>query len=177
MKQFMINHFDTIITVGITILGFIITYLMTKKNFRDGIRKDKISLTLQEIHSLPYDICQLMDEMVKNKTKKPEEFAKEYASILSKVLAFGSNEAIKIAIKMQQLSYNSAVELSGNSYKLLIAYALLITQLKFDLTSEIISPEKWFELRMTDYPKIKESIRKDINQMISELELNPGFSI
>lgn len=35
--DFLQKHFDTILTVSITILGFIITYFMTKRNFKDEI--------------------------------------------------------------------------------------------------------------------------------------------
>ena len=71
MKSFIIDHFDSIITVFITILGFVITYYMTKKNFKDEIRKNKIALASQETQTLPYDICQLMDSMLKDKESRP----------------------------------------------------------------------------------------------------------
>lgn len=177
MKDFFINHFDSIITVFITVLGFVITYYMTKKNFKDEIRKDKIALAAQETQTLPYDICQLMDSMIKGKTKSSDELVNEYGAILSKVLAYGSRDAVKIAIKMQQLSYSLSNVPNEERFPILAAYALLITQLKFDLTSEVISPESWFQLRMTDYPKIQPRMKEYINSIINELSLSESFSI
>ena len=63
MKQFIIDHFDAIITILITILGFIITYFLNQSSFRDEVKKDKLSRTAEEIKSLPFDICQMMLEI------------------------------------------------------------------------------------------------------------------
>nr|MBQ4457093.1 hypothetical protein [Clostridia bacterium] len=177
MRAFLINHFDSIITVFVTVLGFIITYLMTKKNFRDEVRKDKIALVAQETQTLPYDICQLMDSMIKDKSKSPDKIVKEYGAILSKVLAYGSQDAVKIAIKMQQLSYSLTNVPNEERFSILAAYALLITQLKYDLTSQVISPESWFQLRMTDYPKLQPKMKEDINNIVYELGLSESFAV
>ena len=177
MKTFIIDHFDSIITEFITVLGFVITYYMTKKNFKNEIRKDKIALAAQETQSLPYDICQLMDSMIKDKSKSPDKIVKEYGAILSKVLAYGSQDAVKIAIKMQQLSYSLTNVPNEERFSILAAYALLITQLKYDLTSQVISPESWFQLRMTDYPKLQPRMKGYINSIVSELSLSESFAV
>ena len=171
--SFWIEHFDAIITVAVTVVGFIITYFRTTKNFQEEIRKNKINLTTESIQSLPYDICQLMD----NAINKTELSAQEYSSVLYKVLAYGSKEAVNIAVAMQELSYslNSTPNVSTNQKSLLALYALLITQLKYDLTSEVISPESWLKLKMRDYPSIEEEIRSLINKHTYELELPSVF--
>ena len=173
--SFFMEHLDTIVTVFITIIGFAVTYLMTKKNFKDEIKKSKITLASEQIQTLPYDICQLMDAMI---TGSQDDVVKEYGSILSKVLAYGSSQSVKITIKMQQMSYNSTNTSSlDERLPMLAAYSLLITQLKFDLTSEIISPESWFQLRMNDYEKMQTKMRKSINDLIKELDLNNAFKV
>ena len=177
MSDFIANHFDTILTVIVTVLGFVITYFMTKKNFKEEIRKDKIALAAEATQTLPYDICQLMDSMIKDKDKKQNVFMKEYGAILSKVLAYGSKDAVKIAIKMQQLSYDAADQPTEKRFAILAAYALLITQLKYDLTLEVISPESWFQLRMNDYSKIQNIMKSDINNIVNELDLNHSFNV
>ncbi len=178
MKNFIVNHFDSIITVFITVLGFVITYFMTQKNLKDEIRKNKLALAAQETQSLPYDICQLMDVMLKDDTNNPDTIIKVYGAILSKVLAYGSKDAVKIAIKMQQLSYTLSNEPEATDrFVILAAYALLITQLKYDLTSEIISPESWFQLRMKDYNKLQSVMKSYINKIVIELGLSSSFSV
>ena len=173
---FYIEHLDAIVTMLVTIIGFVVTYLMTKKNFKDEVKKNKIALASDQIQTLPYDICQLMDAMIKG--NQQGEILNQYSSILSKVLAYGSSHAIKIAIKMQQMSYVSTSNASiDERLPMLAAYSLLITQLKYDLTSEIISPESWFQLRMNDYEKIQPQMQKSINDLIKELDLNHAFTV
>lgn len=165
--KFIIDNFNTFVTIA----GFIVTYILTKKNFKDEIIKNKISVNVENVRELPYRICKIMDcyimilnidkeniEEEEKKTKKEkyqEGLNEEFVDILSNVLCYGSKDAIDIAIKMQTLSYSmnySKDEKIG--YDLLAVYSLLITQIKYDLTSEIISPESWFKLRLTDYSKL-----------------------
>lgn len=174
-SSFFIEHIDTVVTVLTTVIGFVVTYLLTKKSFKNEIKKSKITLAAEQIQTLPYDICQFMDAIIK---KDNCDMVKEYGSILSKVLAYGSSQSVKIAIKMQRMSYGFAdISDLDDKLPLLAAYSLLITQLKFDLTSEIISPESWFQLRMNDYEKIRTKMCKSINDLIKELDLNNAFKV
>lgn len=177
MKEFIKEHFDAIITVLITVVGFLVTYFMTKKNFKDEIKKNKIELNTEAIKELPYEICQLMNRIIAKGEQKPFS-PEEYSDLLSKLLAYGSKSAISIAVYMQQFAYS----LNQNNdphkhWEMLAAYALLISQVKFDLTSEAISPLNWFKMRLTDYDKNKDGIIKIINRLIKELELNPQFCV
>lgn len=118
-----------------------------------------------------------MDDTIKSRIKNPQEFVQEYGMMLSKVLSYGSKEAIKIAVKMQQLSYDAENKATEERYPIIAAYALLITQLKYDLTSEVISPESWFEMRMKDYNTVQTSMKNALNKLIDELKLNPDFKV
>ena len=57
------------------------------------------------------------------------------------------------------------------------AYALLITQLKFDLTSEVIPATSWFRIKIKDYEKIRIKTEAAINALVDELGLNSKFKI
>ena len=172
---FYIEHIDTIVTMVVTIIGFVVTYFLTKRNFKNEVQKDKIALASAQIQSLPYDICQLMDAMIKG---KQQNLLDQYGSMLSKVLAYGSSQAVRIAIKMQRMSYDTSNGASlDDRLPMMAAYSLLITQLKYDLTSEIISPESWFQLRMNDYDKIEAKMKEAINRLIQDLDLNHAFKV
>ena len=173
--KFLISHFDSIITGGITIIGFIVTYLLTRRNFRDEIIKSKREITSDIIRDLPYKICQLLN---KASSGKGQISVKEFEDILSNVLSYGSKDAISIAIHMQQIAYSNKEEQSKEkSYEQLAAYSLLITQIKYDLTSEIISPESWFQLKINDYEKMRACITSKINIIVDELSLNHDFRV
>ena len=74
------------VTIAITILGFVITYFMTRKNMKDEILKFKQTSQVNLIQSLPFELCELMDN-INNKGCLPE-LQKKYAEIMNKVLAY-----------------------------------------------------------------------------------------
>lgn len=175
-QSFLTEHFDTIITVAITILGFVVTYLMTKKSLSDEIKKDKISRTMDTLRELPYEICQLMEKMLQSKGKGQGTIVKEYREMMAKVIAYGSKDAVKIAIKIQQISHQTS-ENAKEGMSMLAGYSLLITQIKYDSTSEAISPDSWLKLKMNDYPNIEAEMTKTINRLVDELGLNRKFLV
>ncbi len=179
MIEFLRTHFDTILTVIVTILGFVITYFITKKNLKNEIIKDKITTNTESIRELPYQICQLLDSLYfgfVNGEKKETDIQQEYGAILSKILAYGSRDAVSIAIQLQNFCYKSKKE-PAQYNDLLACYVLLITQLKYDLTGEIISPESWFKLRIPDYTNMQAKTVQSINEIVCKLNLNLQFKI
>ena len=173
--SFFMEHFDTIIPVIITISGFIISYYMTKKNFKDEVIKNKLAINADIIRELPYEVCQLMDQLTN--VKNPIT-ADQYKKFYAKILAYGSKDAVSISVHMQQLCYEYPDNQNGtNMYELLAYYALLVTQIKYDLTSEIISPLCWFELKFKDYKPMKSNIIIAINNIIRKLDLNEKFIV
>ena len=174
---FWSDHFDTLITVIVTILGFIITYLMTKKNFKNEITKSKIAITADMMKDLPLELCELMDQLLALEETQTIP-TNHITTILAKILAYGSKDAVAIAAYMQQLVYsNSDRKDQDKDWASISCYALLITQIKYDLTSEVISPDSWFKLKTTDYYEKKDVINKCINSIVLELALNPMFIV
>lgn len=176
MLDFIFAHADTLITVSVTIIGFIVTYFMTQKNLRDEIIQSKVMANADNIRSLPYDICHMMDSLSGKNGSKPMTAA-EYTELLTKVLAYGSKDAVKIAVRMQEIVYSNNQGGSHSSEELLACYSLLITQIKYDLTAEIISPECWFKLKITDYAKLQKKITIYNNSLVKELDLRRDFLI
>lgn len=166
----------TLVTNAITILGFVFTYTSIKKSFKNEISKQRQFISLDKISSLPYDIIELFDEMKKSKNIK-EEFRTKHAHIYNSIYCYGSKEAIKIAATMQKESYNSSAGINSEKYRMLCQVVLLVTQLKYDATEEAISPKYWYEMRITDYDKIKDEIENINNKLVEELQLNPEFRI
>lgn len=61
---------------------------------------------------------------------------------------------------------------------MLFAYlGLLISQIKFDITGEIMSPESWLIIKITDYSKIQNNIAKTINALVDKNKLDKRFKI
>lgn len=171
MAAFFEEHLDAIITIVTTIIGFFITIVLTRHSFKEEVKKHKLETNLEVIKELPYEICKLIDSFING-----TDDIKHYSDILIKILSYGSKEAVAIAIYMQQQAYrNETMKDEEMKWKMISAYALLITQLKYDITAEIIAPDSWFRLKIKDYLSKKELITMNINQIIKLLNLNKGF--
>lgn len=56
-------------------------------------------------------------------------------------------------------------------------YMLLVTQIKFDVTGDAVSPELWYKMKINDHHKNKIKIKIANNEIVSELHLNKNFKI
>lgn len=173
MKEFIINNLD----VFVTILGFFITYKLTTKTFGNEIRKSKIDQNVEAMHSLPLELCNMMSKVQKSQGQKNKVSADEYEKLMTKIFAYGSKEAVTLAVEIQQTFYKVAKTNDDYGQYLLVLFALLITQLKYEISDEIISPESWFKLKINDYDSVRDNIVDEINGIINTLGLNKKFIV
>ena len=173
MKDFIVNNLD----VFVTVLGFFITYKLTTKTFGNEIRKSKIDQNIEAMYSLPLELCNLMSKIQKLQGQKNKPAADEYEKLMTKIFAYGSKDAVALAVEIQQTFYK--IQKTGEDYGqcLLVLFALLITHLKYEISDEIISPESWFKLKINDYDTAREKIVEEINRTIKSLGLNKKFYI
>lgn len=147
-----------VLTSIISIIGFVLTNKNMSKNLKNELKKEKTTLHIQKMSEMPYDILSLMDKMTKNSSSSSssgevlEEFLEEFGKIMNTVCAYGSKDAIKIASIMQSENYRMANEKkeNQNKYRILCFYSLLVTQIKYDVTNIVNSPELWFKLKIND---------------------------
>lgn len=175
--KFIIDHLDTIVTIITTAVGFIITILLTKKSYKDEVKKSKIAIGADAMKEIPVELCKLMDGAA-GLSKGTPITAEKYADLISRILSYGSKDAVSIAVHMQQLAFsNRDGQDEQKKWEALVAYALLITQIKYDLTSEVISPESWFKMKITDYETMRPVAIKMINELVDSLNLNKEFMV
>lgn len=172
---------STIITGAISIFGFFITYFSMTKSFKNESKKQRASVALDNMSTMPLQILDLLDELL-NMSKTSDKkninlILSNFQKILNTIYSYGSENAIKIASTMQKENYavNSIDKLDSSS--LIALYVLLATQIKYDVTEIAICPQLWYEMRLTDYAKTKHNIIKSNNQIVSELKLKEEFKI
>lgn len=170
------NIFSSIATIITTLIGFVVTYRLTKRNLRDELQKSKAMIGLENMEDIPFQLLQMLDDVKAGKLS-----AENYAKLIHKIYAYGSNDAIKILVCLQRTNYEyakqpSAVKESPN-FRPLTLLSLLISQIKYDLTGELVKPEGWFILRITDYQKsgMKKNVQDLINNDVLALALNKNF--
>lgn len=175
-----------LVTGMISIIGFIVTNASMKKNFKNELKRQRDSVALEKMSTMPYEVLVLMDEMIesdktKNETQKKktmEQNLKRFKEIMNTIYSYGTENCIKIASLMQKENYaangNTA---SLDKYRMISSYVLLATQIKYDVTEISVSPELWFQMRLTDYEANKEEFMNANNQLVDELKLKEEFKI
>ena len=164
-----------VLTSIISIIGFILTNWNMSKNLKNELKKEKTTVHIQKMSEVPYSILCLMDKMIKKPSS--EEILDEFRKIMNTVCAYGSKDAIRIASTMQSENYELAEEEQRNTYRTLSFYSLLVTQIKYDVTNIVNSPELWFKLKINDYKNSRDKMIEENNKIIDELDLNKDFKI
>lgn len=163
----------------ITILGFIITYISIKKNFINELKKQKNSVALEKMSTIPIEVLSLLDEMIKtNNNENNENSLQHFQELMNTIYSYGSEESIRIISTMQKENYAIRDNtITRNIYRMMSLYVLLATQIKYDVTGTAVSPKLWFEMKITDYKNANSEINKANNKLVKELKLNDKFTI
>lgn len=166
---------STSITSIITIIGLIVTYNMNKRNYKEELKNNKTTLNIEKLQSIILDVSNLLNNP---NNINPEK----YQLLVSNILSYGSLDAIKILTYLQTSLYNikngklETKEKNNNQTILTItAYCLLITQIKYDLTGEILPPLAYAKIKLTDFRNLENEFYIKNNEIISELHLNENF--
>ena len=163
------------VTIFVTILGFLVTFFASRKNLTDEILKFKQTSQVDLIKDLAFSLCDLMYQ-IKDGKNIDQKATDKYAEIMNKVLAYASKDSINIAIWGQQVNFKNN-HTGIKNFAPLVALALLISQLKYDASSEIIPADTWFRLRINDYESsgMNAEVETLIIKAVKELKLNEGF--
>ena len=182
----MDENIRTILSVTIpalvAIIGFIVTYVLNKRNFHEELRKQKTNIQLEKFADVPYDILMLFTAIVDG-MKNEKVIVKNFNSLMVKIFVYGSKEAISIAADMQEFNFTNAASLTKQEppvdylAKLMAYYILLLCQIKYDLTETMINPEYWYRIKFKDYSTTKEQYSKSVNEIVGKLNLQPFLRI
>ncbi len=164
------------ITALVTIIGFIVTYFLNKRNFKEEVKKQKVNVNLEKIADLPLKIQSLMEISLEKKDDKT--ILSSFKEIMTSIFAYGSKDAISLVSSMQEVNYKLAEKADSVDKNEVIAfYVLLICQVKYDLTGIEINPQYWYRMRLTDYLKMKSALDNATNKIVDELDLSSFLKV
>lgn len=196
-----------IVTSIISIIGFIVTNASMRKSFKNELMQQRDSVALDKMATIPYETLDFYDITVKlgrtdkelrnynndnltrqqiiEKKKLDEEKRQLEAQLLERmnylyntIYAYGSPTAIKIVSKMQSTNYILAGNASEEERLIILAYMILLaTQVKKDVTTIVVNPQYWLQMRITDYHLKHEKMDTAINRAVDELKLDRKFKI
>lgn len=94
------------------------------------------------------------------------------------IYAYGSVNAIKIVSSMQKINYSLRPDSTNEEKWIIMAHMILLaSQVKKDVTNITVNPQKWFEMKITDYETNRQVFDPLINRVVEKLELDEKFKI
>lgn len=168
-----------LVTGIISIIGFIITNMSMRKNFKNELIKQRDSIALEKMSTMPYEVLDLMDRMIKAKQSWNEKSElNNFKKMMNEIYSYGSEKAISLVALMQKENYAANGDISKmDKFRVMSSYVLLATQIKFDVTGTYVNPEFWFRMRITDYEKNRNEIKVANNKLVRELDLDKKLNI
>ena len=169
--NFWSENIGVFISSAITIVGFVVTYFLTRKNLKDEIQKTQGNKAIELMQEVPYELLEFINGLGK---WSGQDALNKLNKVISTVCAYGSPSAVKILEEFQkEILYKE-----DKDTKALLAYlGLLISQIKFDITGEIMSPESWLIIKIKDYSRFQKDIIKIINTLVDKNKLDKRFKI
>ncbi len=176
--NFWTDNIGEMITGCITIIGFFVTYLLTNKSLKNEIKKIKSSKNIDKIQEVS---AKLLDIIYNAPTNGGKYVLKDFENIKKTICAYGSTEAVYIIemfqrfqiTEMNMRKQNKLIEDAG-----LIAMSyvsILFSQLKLDITGEIMTPASWLTVVFPDFLSLEEKMKKIINDIIKINNFNEKF--
>lgn len=171
------NIFTSIATIVVTMLTIYFTNKTTRTQIKaeiDNYKQTQLIDSNKVILEYAAKIIRLND--IKNKS----ESEKLIRNLIINVMAYGSKESIAILADFQQFNYMPSELKKGEDIYKTIAYpALLISQIKYETTGEIINPIDIIKININDIGKenIKENVIININKIVDDLNLNKKFKV
>ena len=159
-----------ILSIATTLIGFFVTYKMTMKNLIAETEKIKMTAGLNKMIDMPLKIDKFMSEVIAQRIDKDE-----FEEIATVSYSYGSKKTVQIIVELQRMANNNS---AGQTIEWITLFSVLISQIKYDLIGEVVSPEGWFEFKMVDYQTtIKPIVQKAIRKYVKQFNLNKGFLV
>lgn len=166
--------FASLITALVTLVGIIVSYVLSKKNLENEINSIKTQQSVERMRDLPARVAGFLDEV---RSGLIDETG--MSRLLSDIYAYGSPDAIKILVSFQETNYkigsNRNQSSISESFRVMGYLTLLISQLKYDLSGQYVDPELYFKLKISDYGKNGITARGILADLVKELELDEKF--
>lgn len=160
----------------ITIVGFVVSYFAIRTTFKNDVRKIQKEKIYSKIEDLPYEFLKIMQNIFDSKDDQEKMLVatKKLFDLEYKIVAYGSKDAIKICCYIQERSFSSDII---DPFETMAAFGLLISQLKKDLTDEIMLPDVFYRITIKDYAKCGSRVVNFSNDIVDKIELDEGFRI
>ncbi|WIH88487.1 hypothetical protein [Brachyspira pilosicoli] len=161
MKEFAIILAPVILNAIITA---VFTFIITRK-IDKGSKQSKI--IFEELENIAVELNAILLDIISDKSyKNTNNNIKRLNTQMNKIYLFGTIEAVRIVAYIRKLEKQQYI---------ISLVALLISQIRYDLTSKIINPIYWPEINLTDFSKYRDEHNEYLKKVIKHLKLNKNF--
>lgn len=174
------SDYSTLLTIIIpsiiSVIGFVVSIKSLSSSFRNELSKMKKESILEKNIKLLEGTLRIFPS--KFSAALSSEDIAEYDKLIT---AYGSSSCCKLYADFKQRTFLKEKEEKGeNMLSTFAVLSLLVTQIKYDTTEEIVSPFDFLKMRITDIAEKEEffeKYKKRVNDYIQEYDLNPKFKI
>lgn len=138
----------TLITSVITVIGFIISYILIVKQKKLAVQQHKNEWQIEKLAEILEDILDMISEceiLLAGSNINKKKFEERKKKIENITICYGSNNAVKI-----WNYYNSLIdggrdyEIEVDNIQIIAPLVLLLMQIKYDITDIKTSPKAWY---------------------------------
>lgn len=166
----------------ISILGFIITFVINQKGYEQSIQKFKTEQQISDLCGLQNDVIDYVHalcKVIESPQNDNKRFHQLREKINLKVICFGSDDAVKLVLYIRNLVFSGVDDgIAVSNGQLIAAYIILAMQIKYDTTGIKTSPKSWYIGIYTSQKMLATGFYMDsvksINNIVDELKL-PDF--
>lgn len=188
--------FSTIVTGIITVLGFVITYLSMKRNFKNELQKQNNEIIVNKLSQLYSDIFKFLKEVsrgikiiddlkVSDNIEERNNFRIHYQEVfqefnngmLHDLLFYSTEDIINVLYVIQRTFDDKENDVMTQILTIISGMLIILAMLRYELTGTIVNPEKYFYLFIDEGRDHVEIYKKCSNAIVQELKLNKKYMI
>ena len=157
----------------VTAIGLFVTYRRTRRDMEATLAAQKEQRTLEIAGDLPARVADLMDDALA-KTMDVREMNR----LLTDVYVYGSPEAVRLVVAFQRHNYALAAQkepAASAGREAMAILALLIAQLKLDMTGKAVPAAAWAEMKLRDYDDVGGDLSARVERIARQHGLDPRF--
>lgn len=165
---------SSVITLIITMLTIYFTNRTTRIQIKSEIENYQKTQQIKSNENLLKDVVM----MLRLKDLNDQEQKELMKRIVNGITIFGTQKSISIFSAFQQFNYKEQ-KTEEDMYKPMAYAVLLISQIKYDTTGDVVSPLEFLKITINDYEtnkNLKECLIPEIKAIVKKLDLNKDFA-
>lgn len=137
-------------------------------------RQKKESYT-QFLMPLPQALLNFLDRLLTSQEGSLLE--DDFDKLMNLVSVYASRRAIAAAEVLQQEFRSWRTGQQTNRYRMIAAYGLLVTAIKYEVTGIFTKPDQWFRVKVSDYELTNPIFIVETNKLAEELKFPGKYKI